>query len=311
MHRSRAALRAIGIAAVLALAGCSAAGPTADPDVGRSAIPTRAGQVPRPVHVVMVIFENHDAQAVLGATAAPYLTSLAEAGARLTNSHGVAHPSQPNYIALLSGSTHGIVDDSCPESVSAPNLATELRSAGKTFVGYSEDLPHRGFTGCSADGYARKHNPWVDFRNIPAAVNQPLSALPHDYAALPTVSIIVPNLCHDMHDCSIATGDRWARRHLSGYVRWARTHNSLLIVTFDEDDGTPANHIPTLIVGPMVRHAVSAQPVDHYNILRTVEDMYGVAPLGRSRRARPFTAIWTAASLVRVRPTHPRPTRHK
>jgi acid phosphatase len=242
---------------------------------------------------MVVIFENEDAENILDGRAAPYLASLAQTGAVFTDAHGVTHPSQPNYLALFSGSTQGVVDDACPQSFTGPNLAAQLSQAGKTFVGYSEDLPEAGYAGCRADGYARKHNPWVDFAGLPDSVNQPYSALPEDFADLPTVSVVVPNLCNDMHDCGVAAGDRWARAQLAGYVSWAQRHDSLLVITFDEDNGSAANHIATILVGPMVGRGTSAQRVDHYTVLRTLEDMYGLPPLGRAADAEPLNGVWT------------------
>jgi acid phosphatase len=250
--------------------------------------------LPRPDHVMVVIFENEDAGDVLGAPQAPYLTSLAGSGATFTDAHGETHPSQPNYLALFSGSTQGVTNDSCPLTFSGPNLAAQLQAAGHSFTGYSEDLPSVGFQGCRAGGYARKHNPWVNFPALPASVNQPYSALPSDYAALPTVSFVVPNLCNDMHDCGVAAGDRWAKEHLAGYVDWARTHNSLLVITFDEDHGSAGNHIATFLVGPMVRAGTSDQRIDHYSLLRMIEDMYGLPPIGSAKDAAAITGIWTS-----------------
>jgi acid phosphatase len=244
--------------------------------------------------VLVVVFENHAFGSVLGAPEAPYLTALAASGTTLTDAHGVRHPSQPNYLALFSGSTQGVTGDKCPKSFSGPNLASQLLAAGATFTGYSEDLPAVGATVCSAGDYARKHNPWVDFPALPAAVNQPLSALPTDFAKLPTVSFVIPNLCSDMHDCPVATGDAWAKAHLAGYVSWARTHDSLLVVTFDEDDNSASNHIPTFLVGPMVQAGTSAQRTDHYRMLRTIEAMYGLEPLGSAAGTTPLTGIWTS-----------------
>ncbi|NMH97753.1 alkaline phosphatase family protein [Pseudonocardia acidicola] len=284
----------VGVVAIAftVVTGCSATGPTPDPDAGGPAVATAPGAVPHPDHVMMVVFENKNASAVVGSADAPYLTALAKAGANFTDAHGVAHPSQPNYIALLSGSRQGVTDDSCPQALSGPNLPSELLATGHSFVGYSEDLPNTGFTGCTSGEYARKHNPWVDFPNLPASVNQPLAAIPRDYSMLPTVSFVVPNMCNDMHDCPVAAGDAWARRQLSSYVSWAATHNSLLIVTFDEDGGTDGNHIPTIMVGPMVRPGDTGQPIDHYNVLRTIEDMYGLPALGEAGSAHPITGIW-------------------
>jgi acid phosphatase len=244
--------------------------------------------------VLVVVFENHAFSSVLGAPDAPYLNALAATGATLTDAHGVRHPSEPNYLALFSGSTQGVTNDACPLSFTTPNLATQLLAAGRTFAGYSEDLPTVGSSVCSAGNYARKHNPWVDFPALPAAVNQPLSSLPTDFAKLPTVSFVIPNLCSDMHSCPVAAGDAWAKAHLAGYVSWAHTHDSLLLVTFDEDDNTADNHIATFLVGPMVAAGTSAQRTDHYRVLRTIEAMYGLAPLGAAADTTPLAGIWTS-----------------
>jgi acid phosphatase len=241
---------------------------------------------------MVVIFENEDARKIVGGREAPYLTSLAESGATFSDAHGETHPSQPNYLALFSGSTQGVVDDSCPLTFAGPNLAAQLRAASRSFVGYSEDLPRAGFTGCHAAKYARKHNPWVDFRDLPDTMNQPYSALPADFADLPTVSFVVPNLCNDMHDCGVAAGDSWARDHLADYATWARRHNSLLVVTFDEDNGSSENHIATVLVGSMVKPGTSGQRIDHYSLLRTLEDMYGLSTLGSAAAASPLTGVW-------------------
>jgi acid phosphatase len=247
-----------------------------------------------PQHVVVAVFENKDAGHV-SADDAPFLTSLAAQGLAFTDAHGETHPSQPNYLALFSGSTQGVTDDSCPQSFRGDNLAAQLRAAGRTFTGYSEGLPGAGYTGCGSGRYARKHNPWADFPALPASVNQPLAALPGDWADLPTVAVVVPDLCDDMHDCSVSTGDTWAREHLGTYAGWARTHDSLLVVTFDEDEGTSANHIATFVVGAGVRPGVSGVRIDHYGILRTIEDLYGLPPLGHAAGATHLPGVGSTA----------------
>src|SRR5262249_9073419 len=160
----------------------------------------------------------------------------------------VSHPSEPNYLALFSGSTQGVTDDGHYD-FTGPNLARSLLNAGLSFGGYSEDLPFTGFTGDSSGAYARKHNPWVSFTNLPASLNMPFSSFPSDYSQLPTVSIVVPNQNNDMHDGSIADGDAWLQSNLDSYAQWAQAHNSLLIVTWDEDDYSQSNQIPTIFVG--------------------------------------------------------------
>jgi acid phosphatase len=252
--------------------------------------------LPVPDHVMVVIFENEDAGDVLGSGKAPYLDSLAAAGVTFTDAHGLTHPSQPNYLGLFSGSMHGVDDNSCPHTIDAPNLGSQLLAAGRSFVGYAEGLPSPGSPECNTGDYARKHNPWVNFSDLPASVNQPYSALPRDFADLPTVSFVVPDLCNDMHDCGISAGDRWAEQQLAPYVDWSATHNSLLVVTFDEDGGSKDNHIATLLVGPMVQPGRSDQRIDHYSLLRTLEDMYGLPPLGSAAAAQPITGIWRQAA---------------
>lgn len=224
---------------------------------------------------------------------APYVKTLARQGALFTQSYGNYHPSQPNYLILFSGSNQGVRGNSCPHTFTTANLGRALLDAGLSFVGYSDGLPRAGYTGCRHGDYARKHNPWSNFANVPAALSLPFSAFPSDFARLPTVSFVVPNLAHDMHDGSVAAGDRWLEHNLGGYVAWARTHRSLLVLTWDEDDGSKHNHIATIIVGAGVTPGSYAERIDHYRVLRTIEDAYGLAPAGATARAAPITSIWT------------------
>lgn len=243
-------------------------------------------------HVVILIEENHSYSQIIGKKSAPYLNSLVKRGALFTNSYGIQHPSQPNYLALFSGSTQNVKDDSCKHVFSAPNLATELRKAHLSFGGYSEDMPGVGYTGCSYKGYARKHNPWVNFTNVPANANMPLQSLPTDFSKLPTVSFIIPNHQNDMHDGTIEQADVWLKKHANSYLEWAAKHNSLLIITWDEDDFSPRNHIPTLMIGPMVKPGQYPEKINHYSVLRTIEDIYRLGHLGESAKANPIVSIW-------------------
>jgi acid phosphatase len=264
--------------------------PVAVPTVGRVASSSLPAS--RPDHVVIVMMENKNEDDAL--REGPYLASLAAEGTSLTDMHAETHPSQPNYLALFSGDPQGVDDDTCPLAFGGANIAGELIAAGYTFVGYSEDLPGPGYTGCRAGDYARKHSPWTDFPNLPPGINQPLSAMPADYAALPTVSFVIPNLCHDMHDCSIVEGDNWLRQNIDGYAQWARTHNSLLIVSFDESESARDhdNHIATVAVGERVVPGAVTARTDHYALLRTVEDLYGLPPLGHSSQATAIPELW-------------------
>ena len=138
--------------------------------------------LPRPDHVVVVMMENHSYNDILGIPGnAPYLQSLAQNGASFTNLFAITHPSEPNYLALYSGSTQGVTNDACPLSFTAPNMFTALHHVGATFAGYSEDLPATGSLVCTSGAYARKHVPWTDFTNNPTGINRPLTAMPADY----------------------------------------------------------------------------------------------------------------------------------
>jgi hypothetical protein len=247
--------------------------------------------VPHPDHVVIVIEENHTYSQIIGSASAPYINSLASQGAVLTNSHAITHPSEPNYLALFAGSTFGLANDSCPHTFTSANLAQELIQARESFGGYSEDLPSVGYTGCSSSNYARKHNPWVNFTNVPSSVNMPFSSFPTNFSLLPTVSIVIPNLQDDMHDGSIEQADNWLNNHIDNYVKWANAHNSLLVVTWDEDDDSSANQIPTIFVGSMVRVGKYNMQVNHYSVLRTLETMYGLPYANQSAHVASITKI--------------------
>ncbi len=297
---------AAGVVA-LVMAACGSPGPGPAPAVSGTAAlgPARPGSpvppatpstvVAAPAHIVIVMMENASYSQVIGNPAAPYINALARRGALFTNSHGVTHPSEPNYLALFSGRTQGVTDDSCPHTFTGPNLASELIAAHHTFAGYAEALPSGGARVCVAGEYARKHVPWVNFRNVPAAASKSFSAFPSapaGYATLPTVSMVIPGLCHDTHDCSLATGDAWLKAHLAGYADWAMTHRSLLILTWDENDGSPGNQIATIFAGQQVRPGRYGEPVTHYGVLRTIEYLYRLPPLGAAASAHPITAIW-------------------
>jgi acid phosphatase len=272
---------------------------------------------PRPDHLIVVIEENHDFSQVIGSADAPYLNSLIPQGALLTASFGIDRPSQPNYLDLFSGSEQGVISNARPAALpfTTANLGAQLRAAGLSFVGFSESLPSVGFDGDSFTGasgqnqYERKHNPWTNWVNdpvganqLPASVNQPFTSFPTDFSKLPTIAFVVPNEQNDMHDGTIRQGDDFLKNNLDAYVQFARTHNSMLIVTFDEDGSSPGNsqRIPTIFVGPMVKPGATLdRNVTHFDVLRTLEDMYGLPAAGAAASATAIMSIWT--------PPHPDP----
>ncbi|MHA6757587.1 chitosanase [Streptacidiphilus sp. PAMC 29251] len=312
VRRARRALIAAATVmsvAVLGVVSTAAAAPPA-PKAAAEAAAAAASSLPTFDHVVVVMEENKFYEDIVGSKDAPYINSLATQGAAFTNFHGTTHPSQGNYIALMSGSTHGVADDDCPHDFTTDNLGNQLLTSGHTFIGYSEALPADGSKDCGDDGdsgYARKHNGWVDFSNVPATSNLRYSRFPTDYTKLPTVSFVTPTLADDMHDGTVKQGDTWLKSHFDGYIQWAKTHNSALVLTWDEDDGDDTgNQIATMIVGAHVRTgASSAVKYNHYSLLRTLEDMYGLPALGSAATAAPITDIWDTSTTP---PTSPPPS---
>lgn len=263
-----------GSAAVFAAAamiGIISALPNIPSTVANSVVPT-------PDHVVVVMMENHSFAQIIDAEKAPFIEGLAGRGATFTNAFALTHPSQPNYFALFSGSTQSVTDDGF-HMFDGPTLAGQLHAANKTFFGYIEA------------GSPRKHNPWESFADS-QRVQRDLSTFPLDFTALPTVSFVVPNQLNDMHDGTIEEGDAWLRQHLGPYVEWCKEHNSLLIVTFDEDDLTGDNRILTIIFGDHVKPGRYGERINHYTVLRTIQAMYGLAPLAHSADQQPIDDIW-------------------
>ncbi len=272
-----------------------------------SVAPTRAANIPRPDHLVIVVEENKSYGQILGPAIPPpstwpftlpnpltedtYLRGLAAHSASFTNAHGLTHPSQPNYLALFSGSTQGTKSDAVPQQqFTAPSLGGQLLANGFTFAGYSESQPAPGFMGATHGDYARKHNPWSDFADVPPSANLPFKAFPKDFTQLPDVSFVVSNQRNDMHSGSVRAADRWLRKHIKRYAKWSKKHNSLLIVTWDEGSGD--NHIPTLFAGERIAPGNYSEPTDHYRTLRTIEEMYALPPIGKSVGVQPITDVF-------------------
>lgn len=269
---------------------------TSPPPIPNPFVQARA-KLPRPKHIVIVVEENKSPSRIIGNDDAPYINSLAGSGALFVNSNGIAHPSQPNYLALFTGNVNWN-GDVCPErgvGQNSPTLGGSLLRAHLSFAGYSEDLPSPGFAGCTGGavnhGFSQKHAPWVGFNDVPKTSNLPLTRLPA-YDSLPTVAFIIPDLAHDMHSGSIAAADDWLRAHVGPIVTWSRAHDALVIITWDESDREFDNTIPTIFVGAHVKPGKYGERIDHYRVLRTIEDMYGLRPLGGSADVSPIADCW-------------------
>ena len=260
---------------------------------------TAAAPVPAFAHVVVIVFENKESTSVLGNRAAPTFNSYGRRYAKLTRYYGVTHPSLPNYLALVSGSTQGITTDCTDCVVDGKSLADTVEASGRTWKTYAEGLPAPGFLGPFNGRYAKKHNPFAYFRGIAEDPTRrarlvPLSQLGRDFraGALPSFSLVVPDLCHSMHDCSVAIGDAWLRSQIGKFVKLP---NTVVFVVFDE--GTTSigggGHTAALAIGRAVRPGSRfARVTGHYGILRTIEQAWGLPLLGRSAHVAPITGIW-------------------
>ncbi len=243
-------------------------------------------------HVVVIVDENTPSTRILGNQDATYLNRLARANAVATNYSAITHPSLPNYLALTSGTTGGISSDCTPGGaclVSGRSLADDIEASGRTWKMYAEGMP----TPCSASNvgsYAVKHNPFLYYPDVTSDSSScrkhvvPFAALSADLrttSSLPSFSFISPNLCHDMHDCSIAAGDAWLAGQIPKILSSPAftTQRSLLVVTFDEGEGAN-NRVVCVFAGSAAGHGVrSTAPYDHYSLLKTVETLWGMSSL--------------------------------
>jgi len=255
-----------------------------------SAAPVQAAAVPAFSHVFVVVMENHSYSEIIGSSSAPYINSLTTQGAVATSYYGVAHPSLPNYLALAGGSTFGIASDCTTCWINAANIGDTLESAGKTWKAYQESMPSSCFVGDSSP-YAQKHNPFIYFNDIRTnstrcnAHEVPYTQLATDLqstSTTPNYAFITPNMCNDMHDCTVATGDAWLKQQIPLILGSAafKTQSSLLAITWDEDDSSSSNQVPLILLGSGVAPGGrSSVPYNHYNLLRTIEDALGLATL--------------------------------
>jgi hypothetical protein len=260
---------------------------------------TSAVSIPAFEHVVVIVFENKESSRVLGNRAAPTFHAYARRYASLARYYGVTHPSLPNYLALVSGSTHGITSDCTSCVASGRSIADTIEASGRTWKTYAEGLPSPGYLGSFSGRYAKKHDPFAyfpDVANNPERRAQivPLTRLTTDLRAgeLPNFSLVVPDLCHSMHDCSVRVGDTWLGRHAAPFLSLP---NSVVFVVFDEGSTRlrGGGHTVGLALGAAVRPGSRFTRVTgHYGLLRTIEQAWGLPLLGRSASATPITGIW-------------------
>jgi Phosphoesterase family len=250
--------------------------------------------VPNYSHIVVVVEENKNNDEITGNTAqAPFINSLMTSGASLTNFTAETHPSQPNYYALYAGSTFGIADDADGHNLPDPTLYTVLQNAGLTFKGYVDD---------SGTGNSSNHEPWTSFpesRTVQTDfITFPSLFASGNYSSLPAVSFVIPNPQNDMHDGTVAQGDTWLQQNLGAYAQWALANNSLLVVTWDENDNEAVNQIPTLLYGANVVPGNYSAAYNHYNVLSTVLAPFGLTGPNNAATAAPIQVFGGGSAAV-------------
>jgi phospholipase C len=308
----------------LFLAGCtspqaSPSGTSPSPSSPASSSPAPSGSSPAPSspapassgsapgagridHVVIIVLENKPVTRILDAKDAPYLNKLASEHALAANYHATTHPSLPNYIALTSGTTAGITDNCKPEATgctaNVPNIGDAVAQSGRSWKMYAEGMP-APCQAVNSGRYAVKHNPFMYY---PSVTNDkgfcdehvvPFSQLDEDLksaSSLPNFVFITPDMCSDTHDCPVQSGDDWLAEQgnkILGSPAFT-TQNSLLVVTWDEGS-RDNNQVVTVFAGPAARKGfTSGTRYDHYSLLHTIEDAWGLEPLTDSVRDAPL-----------------------
>lgn len=272
-------------------------------------IPPSRTTAPAPKHIVVMVFENHEADSIMAPHSdAPYFRSLARGSVTLSRLFATSHPSLPNYLALTSGSTHGITSDCTTCFVGGTNIVDQLERSAISWRAYMESMPEPCSTAASDGTYAMKHNPFMYYRNVRNDAHRchkvvPLRRLTSDLHtdSLPTFAWITPNLCHDMHNCAVATGDRFLRTWVPKILP-ALGSNGILIVLFDEGTTSAGcchgqaagGHIAGIIAGPGAGVRVTIRTrVSQYSILKLIEDAWGLREL-RGAADAPAIEGWNA-----------------
>jgi phosphatidylinositol-3-phosphatase len=285
-----------GAATAPAMPPTSPSGPSPSASTPTSPRPTTGVQgtgVPEFRHVYLIVMENKGYGSIVGSNAAPYLNSLIRRYGLATRYDAVAHPSEPNYIALFSGGTQGVRDDGIHD-LTAKNLADQLEQHGRTWRVFAQNVPLGCYKGAVASGgpdgngtYVRKHEPAISFTSIarnPGRCRN-VANFSHFDPAAADFELIVPNMCNDMHDCSVAVGDDFLRRFVPRITRSAAFADSVLFITWDEGTGGSGGggRVATIVVSPLVAAGYTSNvPHTHYSLLRTIEASWGLGCLRHS-----------------------------
>jgi hypothetical protein len=275
--------------------------PSSSAAVGSSAAPgssaaASTGPIPAFRHVYVIVMENREYGSIVGNPAASYVNQLIDRYGLAAAYTAVAHPSEPNYLALFSGSTHGIRDDGVHD-LSGRNLADQLEEHGRTWRVFAENVPGGCFTRAVAHGgpdgigtYARKHEPAISFTDISGDPARCAAIRPFDdfSPSAADFELIVPNMCHDGHDCSTAQADAFLHGFVPRILDSPAMDDGVIFLTWDE--GTTGagggGRVATVVIGPSVRPGFrSTVSHSHYSLLRTIQAAWRLGCLNESCQA--------------------------
>ena len=250
--------------------------------------------------VVVMVMENESYGDIIGNPDAPYFNQLMSQYGLATYFFAIRHPSLPNYLALLGGSTFGVHRDCTKCSVgNKSNLVDQLEKAGISWKAYMSSMPSPCYTGPDTELYAHRHDPFMYFTDISADPDRcnrvvPLTQMATDIqdGTLPTFVWITPNMCEDMHDCPVSSGDQFLSQQVPTLLDQLGP-SGVLFITFDESEKgdksgccgrANGGHIVTLVAGPKVAPGtLVSTPMDHYSILQTIEDGLGLPRLRHAK----------------------------
>ncbi|MCL2541718.1 MAG: alkaline phosphatase family protein [Nocardioidaceae bacterium] len=307
-RRNRPALMVLACLTLLSLlvAGCGSSGEaqarTVSAPVRTAARPSAgpAKATNRVTKVLVFMVENHSmAQMQSGM---PWVYRLAKRYGRTTRYHAITHPSLPNYLSIAGGSSFGVRDDNSPSAhrLGGASVFGRAITAGRTAGLYAESMPHN----CTLDPagrYAVKHNPWAYFpseRSQCSKHDVPLSHLAGDISngRLPNVGMVIPNLCDDAHDCSLAVANRWLKAKVGAVLAGPDFTSGRLavVITADEDDDHSGNKVLTVVAQRSLHGKVVGTPLNHFGLSRSLAQVGHFSPL---RGARSSASVLKAFGL--------------
>ena len=293
---------AVTAAAALTLAALACAGPssaTLASTGGTTVSPAATTSTPKVTKLLTFVEENHSLTQMQASM--PYTNGLAKTYGYATHYTAITHPSLPNYLAIAGGSTFGVTNDSAPayHKLSGQTVFGQARAAGKTAKVYADGMPSNCYGSNGGQSYVPKHNPWAYFtasaeRTGCTSWNRPVAKLAADITngALPNAGMVVPNLCHDAHDCSLATADAWFKTQMQAVMAgpdW-KAGRLAVVLTADEDDRNSGNRVLTVVIHPSQHAHVVSTSLTHYSLTRLYSQVIGSTTYLRNAASAPNMA---------------------